>query len=144
MVRTSTRSSSNKTASSQKEITVKSNKTATKVVSKKSNSTNNKKPEAVVKPKTSQSTAGATALVSIEACKQWGAFKTRANKIVQAVGDKAKVEINAEKPGRGNFVVKVEGVEKPIVELIGMKRPFPPLKALDMDKVCEDVVNALK
>ena len=37
-----------------------------------------------------------------------GAFKSRAAKIQKAVGGKASVEINKEKPGRGNFVVKVD------------------------------------
>jgi len=37
--------------------------------------------------------------ITIEACKQWGAFKTRANKVVKAVGKKANVEINKVKPG---------------------------------------------
>ena len=36
-------------------------------------------------------------VVTIEACKQWNAFKTRANAIAKAVGDKAIVEINKEK-----------------------------------------------
>ena len=75
--------------------------------------------------------------------KQWGAFKSRANKIAKAVGDKAIVEINKEKPGKGNFVVRVSGVDEPIVELLGLKRPFPPLKALDMDEICDNVVAAL-
>ena len=39
--------------------------------------------------------------VEIEACKQWGAFKTRANKILKAVGQKAVVEINKEKVSSG-------------------------------------------
>jgi hypothetical protein len=38
----------------------------------------------------------------------------------------------------------VSSKETPIVELLGMKRPFPPLKALDMDKVCGDVVGSLE
>lgn len=83
-------------------------------------------------------------LVSIEACKQWNAFKTRANKVVQAVGKKANVEINKEKPGRGNFVVRVSGKKEPIVELLALKRPFPPLKQLDMDEVCNNVLEALE
>lgn len=65
-------------------------------------------------------------------------------KIVQVVGDKAYVEVNKEKPGTGNFVVRVSGVEKPIVELLGMKRPFPALKALDMDVIGEQVLNAIR
>lgn len=54
----------------------------------------------------------------------------------------AVVEINKEKPGKGNFVVKVDG--KTVVELLSMKRPFPPLKALDMDDVCSKVMSALE
>ena len=87
--------------------------------------------------------SSASTSVFIEACKSWGAFKTRANKIVKGVGGRAKVVVNAEKPEKGNFVVRVEGVEKPIVELIGMKRPFPALKSLDMEEVVENVLGAL-
>jgi len=93
--------------------------------------------------KTSNAAGGNKKVVTIEACKQWGAFKTRANKILKAVGDKAIVEINKEKPGKGNFVVSIEGVDEPIVSLIGMKRPFPPLKALDMDEINDEVLSAL-
>ena len=62
---------------------------------------------------------------------------------MKGVGGRAKVVVNAEKPEKGNFVVRVEGVEKPIVELIGMKRPFPALKSLDMEEVVENVLGAL-
>eukprot|EP00534_Pseudo-nitzschia_fraudulenta_P019015 CAMPEP_0201268978 /NCGR_PEP_ID=MMETSP0853-20130426/30992_1 /ASSEMBLY_ACC=CAM_ASM_000640 /TAXON_ID=183588 /ORGANISM="Pseudo-nitzschia fraudulenta, Strain WWA7" /LENGTH=252 /DNA_ID=CAMNT_0047574835 /DNA_START=94 /DNA_END=856 /DNA_ORIENTATION=- len=71
------------------------------------------------------------------------AFKTRANKILKGVGDRAVVEINKEKPGRGNFVVTIEGVDEPIVSLLGMKRPFRELKALYMDEIIEKVLEAL-
>jgi hypothetical protein len=147
-------------------------------------------------------------VVSIEACKQWGAFKTRANLIAQALGNRASVEINKEKvsiaarcmqgilrteyhvlkftkgkarwlnrhelddcpqwrgtdfdfflvskshtlshfspplqPGRGNFVVRVSGVGQPIIELLGMKRPFLPLKALNMDEVHQKILQVLE
>jgi len=53
------------------------------------------------------------------------------------------VEINKEKPGRGNFVVTIEGVDEPIVSLLGMKRPFRELKALYMDEIIEKVLEAL-
>lgn len=53
------------------------------------------------------------------------------------------MEINKEKPGRGNFVVRVSGRDEPIVELVGMKRPFPSLKGLDMDDVIEQVKDAI-
>lgn len=60
------------------------------------------------------------------------------------MGDKAKISINAEKPGKGNFVVRVSGQDAPLVELLGLKRPFPPLKALDMEEVCEKVLQAIE
>lgn len=82
-------------------------------------------------------------IVSIEACKQWGAFKSRATKIETAVKSKATVEINKEKPGKGNFIVRVSGKAEPIVELLGMSRPFSALKALDMDDVVAKVLAAL-
>ena len=90
----------------------------------------------------SKKAIGGTLTVMIEACKSWNAFKIRANKIATAVGNKAEVKINAEKPGKGNFVVRVG--DNIITELIGMKRPFPPLKALDMDQVCADVMKAIE
>ena len=40
--------------------------------------------------------------------------------------------------------MRVSGKEEPIVELLGLKRPFPPLKELDMDDVCEKVLAALE
>ena len=83
-------------------------------------------------------------VVTVESCKSWGAFRTRSTKIQKGVGSKATVEINKEKPGKGNFVVKVEGVEEPIVELLSMKRPFPALKALDMDEVIEKILKAIE
>jgi len=83
-------------------------------------------------------------LVTIEACKSWGAFKSRVSKIQKGLGSKALVEINKEKPGKGNFVVKVSGTEEPIVELLQMKRPFSSLKALDMDDVIKQILNAVE
>ena len=52
---------------------------------------------------------------------------------MKAVGDKACVEVNPEKPGRGNFVVRVN--DEPVVELLGLKSAFPSLKALGVDAV---------
>lgn len=83
-------------------------------------------------------------IVTIEACKQWGAFKSRASKILKGVGSKAVVEINKEKPGKGNFVVTVLGIEEPIVELKEMKRPFKDLKALDIGVVVSNILKAVE
>lgn len=82
-------------------------------------------------------------VVTVEACKSWGAFKSRSAKIQKGVGSKAKVLINKDKPGKGNFIVKVSGVDEPIVELKAMKRPFPALKQLDMDEIVEKVLAAI-
>lgn len=73
-------------------------------------------------------------------------FKTRAGKIQKylfANGSDARVEINKEKPGKGNFVVRIEGREEPVLELLGMKRPFAELKALDMDDIGKNVMEVL-
>lgn len=73
-------------------------------------------------------------------------FKTRAGKIAKFLAEQgcdAEVEINKEKPGRGNFVVRVEGREEPVLELLAMKRPFAALKALDMDDIGAQVIEAL-
>ena len=58
------------------------------------------------------------------------------------MGDAATVVVNEEKPGRGNFVVRVNGT--PVIELLALKRPFPPLKALDMEDVAARVLQAIE
>ena len=37
------------------------------------------------------------------------------------------VNINEEKPRRGSFVISVEGKNAPVVELLGLVRPFQKL-----------------
>ena len=104
-----------------------------------------KKPAAASK-KAASATATGGKVLSIEACKQWSVFKTRAGKIQKYLaqhGAAVDVVINKEKPGKGNFVVRLEGREEPILELLGMKRPFAALKALDMDDIGKEVMDAL-
>ena len=60
---------------------------------------------------------------------------------MKALEGKAEVTVNAEKPRKGAFVVSVGDTK--VVELLDMKRPFPALKALDMDDVAADVEKAL-
>jgi pyruvate/2-oxoglutarate dehydrogenase complex dihydrolipoamide acyltransferase (E2) component len=88
---------------------------------------------------------GTSVLVSIEACKSWGAFKTRAAKVESALQKQrpgvVMVQVNKDRPGKGNFVVSVN--ERVLVELRGLVRPFPALKALDMDHVVKQVVEAV-
>jgi len=52
-----------------------------------------------------------------------------------------KISVNAEKPRKGCFEIRVNG--KAVVSLTDMPRPFTKLKALDMEKVAADVVKAL-
>ncbi len=59
------------------------------------------------------------------------------------MGSKAKVEVNKEKPGKGNFIITVSGCDEPIVKLEGMARPFRALKALNFDDVIVDVIKAI-
>ena len=51
-----------------------------------------------------------------------------------------KVVVNEEKPRKGAFVVAVNG--DTVLSLLDMPRPFPKLKALDMDEVAKDVLKA--
>ena len=51
------------------------------------------------------------------------------------------VEINAEKPRKGTFEIRV-GAKK-IVSCVGMERPFTAMKALDMEETAKKVASAL-
>lgn len=87
-------------------------------------------------------------IVTIEACKQWSVFKTRASKIVSYLTTHGYadtiVQINKDKPTKGNFIVRVEGKDEPILELVGMTRPFKALKDLgDMEEIGKLVIAAL-
>ncbi|KAF5940421.1 hypothetical protein HYC85_021588 [Camellia sinensis] len=53
------------------------------------------------------------------------------------------VLVNPEKPRRGCFEIREEGGEK-FISLLDMKRPFTPMKALDMDKVISDIIDKIK
>jgi hypothetical protein len=68
-------------------------------------------------------------------------FRTRAAKVEQGLKGIAKVVIHAEKPNKGAFVITIGS--KKVVNLTGLKRPFPKLKALDMDDVIEDCKSKL-
>jgi len=52
----------------------------------------------------------------------------------------AKVEINAEKPRKGTFEIRVGA--KTIVSCVGMDRPFKAMKALDMEETANKVADA--
>ena len=111
-------------------------KTTKKVAKKAAKATKSTKKED--SPTKTSSTSGD---IIIEACKSWGAFKSRAAKVDKACSVAGlKVVINNEKPRKGAFVITVKG--KKIIELLDMPRPFTKLKALDMDEVTEKVIKA--
>ncbi|KAL1802061.1 hypothetical protein ACET3Z_030708 [Daucus carota] len=84
--------------------------------------------------------------VVIEHCKQCNQFKTRAIKVKDALENDItgiNVLVNPEKPRRGCFEVREEGGEI-FISLLDMKRPFQPMRALDMDQVISDILDKLK
>lgn len=102
-------------------------------------------PKKISVPKTKPVVGGGSVLL-IEACKSWNAFKTRAAKVEAGVKKAlpgVSIIINGEKPRKGTFELKIEGSDKPILSLVGMARPFPALKALDIDDVIKQVVDAM-
>ena len=70
-------------------------------------------------------------------------FRNRADRLVKALSKTtATVAVNPDKPGKGNFIVRVKGNDEPIVELRGMKRPFKDLKDLDFAELEEKLLAA--
>nr|XP_043607631.1 uncharacterized protein LOC122579513 [Erigeron canadensis] len=90
--------------------------------------------------------ANGSKTVVIEHCKQCNQFKIRAEKVKLGL-EKAvpgiTVIVNPEKPRRGCFEVRKEGGKK-FISLLEMKRPFAPMKALDMDAVISDIIDHVK
>ncbi|CAL5350417.1 unnamed protein product [Camellia sinensis] len=79
-------------------------------------------------------------------CKQCNSFKTRAIQVKNGLESGlsgVNVLVNPEKPRRGCFEIREEGGEK-FISLLDMKRPFTPMKALDMDKVISDIIDKIK
>ncbi|XP_019171147.1 PREDICTED: selenoprotein H-like [Ipomoea nil] len=84
--------------------------------------------------------------IVIEHCKQCNSFKTRALTVKEGLEKGVagvNVVVNPEKPRRGCFEIREENGEK-FISLLDMKRPFAPMKALDMDKVVSDIVEKIK
>lgn len=84
--------------------------------------------------------------IVIEHCKQCNSFKTRALAVKEGLEKGVagvKVVVNPEKPRRGCFEIREENGET-FISLLDMKRPFAPMKALDMDKVVADIIEKIK
>ena len=57
----------------------------------------------------------------------------------ERLGSRVKVSINpgSERPGKGNFVVTVNGTAA--ISLVGMPRPFKKLRELDMEAAADSI-----
>ncbi|TKY58220.1 selenoprotein H [Spatholobus suberectus] len=83
--------------------------------------------------------------VVVEHCKQCNSFKTRAHLVkegLEKAGCGIRVILNPEKPRRGCFEIRQEGGKK-FITLLDMKRPFKPMKDLDMDNVISDIIDEI-
>ena len=60
----------------------------------------------------------------------------------QALGEEFIVVINSGsvvKPRKGSFVVTLDGVKEPIIELLAMPRPFTKLRAMEVDEMVASI-----
>ncbi|XP_057427778.1 uncharacterized protein LOC130721063 [Lotus japonicus] len=83
--------------------------------------------------------------IVVEHCKQCNSFKTRALLVKEGLEKSAcgvTVIVNPQKPRRGCFEIRQEGGKK-FISLLDMKRPFKPMKDLDMDKVIADIIDEI-
>ncbi|XP_076908067.1 uncharacterized protein LOC143564775 [Bidens hawaiensis] len=97
-------------------------------------------------PQTSSKVETGSKTVVIEHCKQCNQFKVRAVKVKLGLENAISginVLVNPVKPRRGCFEVREEG-GKTFISLLDMKRPFAPMKALDMDAVISDIIDQIK
>ncbi|XP_020210190.1 uncharacterized protein LOC109795172 [Cajanus cajan] len=83
--------------------------------------------------------------IVVEHCKQCNQFKMRANLVkegLEKAGCGISVILNPEKPRRGCFEIRQEEGKK-FITLLNMKRPFKPMRDLDMDKVISDIIDEM-
>ncbi|GAB2285830.1 hypothetical protein Dimus_020270 [Dionaea muscipula] len=84
--------------------------------------------------------------IIIEHCKQCNSFKTRAFQVKEGLEKGVSgitVQVNPAKPRRGCFEIREEGGDK-FISLLDMKRPFKPMKDLDMQQVIADIVDRIQ
>lgn len=92
---------------------------------------------------------GSKKTIIVEHCKQCNSFKTRAllvkEGLEKGLDGGVNVVLNPEKPRRGCFEVREEGESgEKFISLLDMKRPFTPMKDLDMDEVVSDILDKIK
>ncbi|PHT58055.1 hypothetical protein CQW23_00418 [Capsicum baccatum] len=87
-------------------------------------------------------------VVVVEHCTQCRQFKIRAVKVKEELEKGVpglEVRVNPEKPRRGCFEIRVDGENgEKFISLLDMKRPFGPMKALDMDEVISGIIEKIK
>jgi len=70
-------------------------------------------------------------------------FKKAAAKVDVALKEAGyEVSINAEKPRKGSFVVKIDGADEPAINLLDMPRPFKKLRELDVEAAIAKAIDA--
>nr|XP_016482213.1 PREDICTED: selenoprotein H-like [Nicotiana tabacum] len=105
-------------------------------------------PKSEPKPVVNAAVDSGSKCVVIEHCTQCNQFKIRAVKVKEGLENGVpglEVRVNPEKPRRGCFEIREVGENgEKFVSLLDMKRPFGPMKALDMDKVISDIIEKIK
>ena len=84
--------------------------------------------------------------LTIEHCKQCSSFKNQASKFEKSLKEKIQgleVSINPQKPRRGCFEVRDEEGNI-FLSLLDLKRPFPELRALNVEEHVELIVSKIK
>ncbi|KAL3645404.1 hypothetical protein CASFOL_010584 [Castilleja foliolosa] len=97
-------------------------------------------------PASERETVDSSKTIIVEHCKQCNSFKTRAIQVklgLEKGVEGVKVVVNPEKPRRGCFEIREEGGGI-FVSLLDLKRPFKPMKDLDMEKVISDIVEKIR
>ncbi|XP_052175890.1 uncharacterized protein LOC127790406 isoform X2 [Diospyros lotus] len=92
------------------------------------------------------SKAATNKTIVIEHCKQCKSFLRRAVQVKDGLENDLSgitVLLNPEKPRRGCFEIREEGGDT-FISLLNMKRPFLPMKELDMDEVISDIIAKIK
>ncbi|OMO86101.1 Selenoprotein, Rdx type [Corchorus capsularis] len=84
--------------------------------------------------------------VIVEHCTSCREFKTRASQVKDGLEEGVPgitVLLNPVKPRKGCFEVREEGGET-FISLLDMKRPFNPMKALDLDDEISKIIEKIK
>ena len=76
-----------------------------------------------------------------------GVFKRTANAVKEGLAAKnvkgVTINDSNDKPRRGSFVVSVVGQPTPVVEMLGLTRPFAKLRALDVAETVNAIVSSM-